>query len=227
MNLNIMTIRASAIFLIAGLLQAHASADEFEVFGTPTVFTVTPEILARTPTWNAGEEPIPCGIVQAIKVAKTRHEKTVFKGFGDLHAWAFHRAILVSEDENRFYWLVTYKGPYDPSLFRGPGGYSYPDARTRYIHYPVLMNGQLAPELPLAAKQTRFQKRLFDSFDFWSPLERTGWPHLSRDLDEFAGDRDDDPFAPAEGETNRGEPSRAPEPGLQGFSNGQLTIPAR
>ncbi|WP_236618474.1 hypothetical protein, partial [Rhodopirellula europaea] len=173
------------------------SADEFEVFGTPTVFTVTPEILANTPAWNAGEEPIPCGIAQAIRVAKTRHDKTVFKGYGNLHAWAFHRAILVSEDRNRFYWLVTYKGPFDPSLFKGPGGYSYPGAGTRYIHYPVLMNGRLAPELPTEQKQTQFRKRLLETFDFWSPLERTGWPHLSRDLEEFIADSQDDPFYPA------------------------------
>ena len=35
-------------------------------------------------------------------------------------------------------------------------------------------------------------------------IVRTGWPHLSRDLDEFLGDSDDDPFARANDETDGG-----------------------
>jgi len=199
MNISVRTVRESAIFIVAVLLQAHVFSDEFAVFGTPTVFTVTPEILAKTPAWNAGEEPIPCDITQAIKVAKARHDETEFQGYAGLHAWAFYRAVLVSEDGNRFYWLVTYKGTYDGSLFKGPGGYSYPGACTRYIHCPVLMNGQLAPELPPDTKQSQFRQRLLDNFEFWSPLERTGWPLLSRDLDEIISDSRDDPFPRVKG----------------------------
>lgn len=183
-------------------LHSPAIAEEFEVYGTSTVFTVTSEILAKTPEWKIGDEPIPCAIGTAMQIAKERHDKNEFLGFGKLHAWAYHRAVLVSADDNRFYWLVTYRGPYDASLFKGPGGYSYPGARTHYIHYPVLMSGEFAPERVRNDKLGEARKRYFEDsdeeFDFWSVLETAGWPHLLNDFEEWNENRKDDPFAPAE-----------------------------
>ncbi|WP_037248944.1 hypothetical protein [Rhodopirellula baltica] len=196
---------ASTAIVFAVLLTLPSTsgvADEFEVYGTPAVFTVTSEILAKTPEWKIGEGPIPCGIGTAIQVAKERHDKTEFGGFGELHAWSYHRAVLVSADDNRFYWLVTYKGPYDPSLFNGPGGYSYPGARTRYIHYPVLMSGELAPERARNDKPAEYRSRMIKDFDYRNVIETAGWPHLLNDIEEWHERRKDDPFAPAETKPN-------------------------
>ncbi|PHQ36629.1 hypothetical protein [Rhodopirellula bahusiensis] len=200
--MKLYVLKIGIFAMMALLLKTHSSADEFKVYGTTTAFSVTPEILAKTPKWNVGEEPIPCDVAKAIQIAKTRHERTKFTGFGNLHAWAFHRAVLVSADENRFYWLVTYKGPYDASLFKGPGGYSYPGATTRYIHYPVLMNGQLAPELPPNEKPKRTPSETLEHLEFRNCLEKAGWPHLSNEFTEFLDSRIEDPFAPASNEPN-------------------------
>ncbi|WDQ15182.1 hypothetical protein [Rhodopirellula sp. P2] len=141
-------------------------ADEFHVNGTGDVFTVTAETLAKTPQWDPLVSECPVSVASAIKVAREYHDKAIPEGRTTFHAWQLAGATLVRHEGGHWYWIVQYRGLFDPQFAPSKdgsltGGYTYKGEKTRYNRYPVLLDGRLAPvrlarpPLPAAIKEVK------------------------------------------------------------------------
>ncbi|MEO9592705.1 hypothetical protein [Rhodopirellula bahusiensis] len=114
----------------------------FHPNGTASRLTVDTEVLAATPQWKPSDGPIPLSAADAMVVAAKFHESIDFKGLMCLHKWRVDKAILVSSDDDRWFWVVTYRGLIDPSLL-DKTKIANPGPTVLYNHYPVLLDGTI------------------------------------------------------------------------------------
>ncbi|WP_146534795.1 hypothetical protein [Rubripirellula reticaptiva] len=100
---------------------------------------------------------MPLSSEDAIAVAMRYHNSLSFsRSLAQPYRWQFARAILISHDDEHWYWVVTYKGVFDMKLMGAGhanfGGYSGPSfPKTIFTHYPVLFSG----EMPKPVKRQR------------------------------------------------------------------------
>jgi hypothetical protein len=149
---------ALATLLMIAFDGTSIAADVFRPRGTVQYFAVDAAVLTNSPKWNPDDDKIQLTATNAIRAATKYHDSLRFTGFSRLHRWSFHRATLMSAGDDRWYWIVTFRGPYDPTLFKGPGGYSYPGARTLYNHYPILMTGGMPEPITESAAQKQSRR---------------------------------------------------------------------
>ncbi|MEM9368151.1 MAG: hypothetical protein AAGD07_19320 [Planctomycetota bacterium] len=128
---------------------SYAFSDEFRPAGVNEVFTVTAEVLATTPAYDPLAGPIPVSASTAIRVAAKYHKAQFPGGRSDWYLFELSGATLVRGEHERWYWIVQYRGIFDPRMpgdpsRRRPGGYA---SIPTVVHnrYPVLMTGKLAP----------------------------------------------------------------------------------
>lgn len=144
------------LILVAACLVTSASlAKDFYSEGCRDVFTVTNEILAGTPRCDPLAGELPVSAAAAIRIAAKYHSRMMPKGRTTWHVYELGGATLVRAENERWYWIVQFRGlfDFDPHIERRDGelpsgGYSYPGPKTTYNRYPVLMTGQLAPHRP-------------------------------------------------------------------------------
>jgi len=156
-----MPIRYVLIILLGIVLHNEVSCEEYLVRGTNDIFCVTDDAIEATPEWNPETDSIPVSPASAIKLASDYHNKKVFEGFIQYHAWTLAGATLVKHGDTNWYWVVQFRGVFNPLNKRGNdgsliGGYSYAGDKIIYNRVPVLFDGKLAtirrdkPTLPVA-----------------------------------------------------------------------------
>jgi hypothetical protein len=132
-------------------------ADDFYPEGSDDVFNVTNEILAATPECDPLTDDLPVSATTAIRIAAEYHNKIIPKGRTTWYVFNLAGATLVRSEDNRWYWVVQYRGHFDPHFEpradgKLVGGYSFHGPKITHNRYPVLMNGKLAPHHPRRPK---------------------------------------------------------------------------
>jgi len=146
------------LFFFAAYVACSISfADDFHPEGSEDVFTVTQEILAETPKCDPLTGEMPVSAAAAIRVAAEYHNKTIPNGRTTWYVFELAGATLVRAEDDRWYWVVQYRGLFDPRLEpradgKLAGGYSFTGPKRTHNRYPVLMNGKLAPHHPVRAE---------------------------------------------------------------------------
>ncbi|TWT94566.1 hypothetical protein [Stieleria varia] len=160
-------MRYLAAFCTIALLYGNAVAQEFEVSGTDDVFVINPSILQATPKWDPEFTDIPVGAARAIKIAREYHDNQEFTGFSALFKWEVSGCALVREDDQRWYWIVQFRGQFAPEEMLAKkgihaGGGSFPGPKTIFHRIPVLLTGKLTPTkidfLPPAVKRVHSEE---------------------------------------------------------------------
>ena len=185
---------AICILLASASVACAENVTHFYPIGTKVRFTVDSSAFTGTPKWQPGEGRLPLSSNDAIAVAMRYHNSLSFsRSPAEFHRWRLAKAILISHDDEHWYWVVTYKGVFDEKLIGkgipNYGGHSVPGGpKEIYTHYPVLFSGEMPkpfrrqrddPHRPAETVDDLIEMLESDGAIFTPVLNSNEWPPLN------------------------------------------------